>query len=66
MLISCRFPIFLKFSLTPLDYETNALPTEPLRLVEYYQFYFYERNSVIGVAFKDFPVTKFPKILVYI
>ena len=29
MLISCRFPIFLKFSLTPLDYETNALPTEP-------------------------------------
>ena len=57
---------FWQFSLTPLDYETNALPTEPLRLVEDYQFYFYERNSVIGVAFIVFPVIKFPKILVYI
>ena len=52
---------FWQFALTPLDYETNALPTEPLRLVEDYQFYFYERNSVIGVAFIVFPVTKFQK-----
>ena len=50
---------FWQFALTPLDYETNALPTEPLRLVEDYQFYFYERNSVIGVAFIVFPVQNF-------
>ena len=31
----------------------------PLRLVEDYQFYFYERNSVIGVAFIVFPVQNF-------
>ena len=52
--------VFPSYWLYLLTY-TNALPTEPLRLVEDYQFYFYERNSVIGVAFIVFPVTKFQK-----